>query len=68
VIIMAEPQTSAQKQSAMQIFLAHKPVEMILRKSQWGLSTSQSLATSSSSGIISGAGETRNEERLPAVA
>lgn len=68
VIIMAEPQTSAQKQSAMQIFLAHNPVEMIFRKSQWGLSASQSLATSSSSGISGGAGETRNEERLPAVA
>lgn len=39
VIIMAEPQSPAQRQSAMDILLAYNPIEMIFRRTPWGMTT-----------------------------
>ncbi len=37
VIVMAEPQSVEERNSAMNIFLASNPIEMIFRRSPWGL-------------------------------
>ncbi len=38
VIVMVEPQSSAQRQSAIDILLEHNAIEMIFRRSPWGVS------------------------------
>jgi hypothetical protein len=64
VIIMAEPQSSEQRRSAMDILLAHNPSEMIFRKTQWGVSATQ-VSEKTSSALSADA---EREERLTAVA
>ena len=41
VIVMAEPQSPAERQSAIEILLAYNPTEMIFRRSAWGHSATQ---------------------------
>jgi hypothetical protein len=71
VIIMAEPQSFDQKRSAMDILMAHNPIEMIFRKSQWGVSASQ-VAEQPLSGRTASQFEKQveveREERITAVA
>lgn len=47
VIVMAEPQSIAERQSAMDILLQYNPIELIFRRSPWGVTamTEPAIAT-----------------------
>ncbi|MBS2009886.1 MAG: hypothetical protein JST01_22745 [Cyanobacteria bacterium SZAS TMP-1] len=63
VIVMAEPQSSAQRKEAMDILLAFDPVEVIFRKTALGVS-----ATATSTTIADRDQEQPTERKLTAVA
>ncbi|MBS1989814.1 MAG: hypothetical protein JSS83_04805 [Cyanobacteria bacterium SZAS LIN-3] len=63
VIVMAEPQSSAQRKEAMDILLAFDPVEVIFRKTALGVS-----ATTTSTTIVDRDQEQPTERKLTAVA
>jgi len=63
VIVMAEPQSSAQRKAAMDILLAFDPLEVIFRKTAFGVS-----ATATSTVVELEEKEVQPERKLTAVA
>jgi len=66
VIIMAEPQSAAERQSAMDILLQYNPIELIFRRSPWGLTAMPELAPAPS--LEEEFRQEKEERRLTAVA
>lgn len=64
VIVMAEPQSPDERNAAMNIFLASNPVEMIFRRSPWGLAGMDGIDDTA---LVSGE-KAESERRLNAVA
>lgn len=66
VIVMAEPQSPEQRKSAMEIFMAANPSEMIFRRTAWGVSKTAEPTTIGAN--VETAAEVETERRLTAVA
>ncbi|MBS2003850.1 MAG: hypothetical protein JST44_20255 [Cyanobacteria bacterium SZAS LIN-5] len=64
VIVMAEPQSPEERNAAMNIFLASNPIEMIFRRSPWGLA---GMDGTDDTALVSDV-EAERERRLIAVA
>ena len=68
VIIMAEPQSAQERKSAMDIFLAFNPTEMIFRRTAWGVTTVEIPASVRATNELAREFESERERRLTAVA